>query len=84
MDKKKMLITAGIMAGVGYGTYKYFKKNPDKLNMIKNKMKNAANAVNDFENKMMWVIFFLDKKNEQDRILIEEIVIWKLWLVLSV
>lgn len=56
MDKKKMLITAGIMAGVGYGTYKYFKKNPDKLNMIKNKMKNAANAVNavnDFENKMM-------------------------------
>ena len=50
MDKKKMMITAGIMAGVGYRMYRYFKNNPAKLNMIKQKMKNA---VNNFEDEMM-------------------------------
>ena len=53
MDKKKVMITAGIMAGVGYGAYKYFKNNPAKLNMMKQKMKNAANAVSNFQDEMM-------------------------------
>ena len=53
MDKKKMMITAGVMAGVGYGMYRYFKKNPVKLNMMKQKMKNIGNAVNNFEDEMM-------------------------------
>ena len=26
MDNKKMMITAGVIAGVGYGMYKYFRK----------------------------------------------------------
>ena len=50
MDKKKMMITAGVMAGVGYGMYRYFKKNPAKLKMMQQKMKNA---VNNFEDEMM-------------------------------
>lgn len=49
MDKKKMMITAGIMAA-GYGIYQYFKKNPAKLNMMKQKVKTA---VNNFEDEMM-------------------------------
>ncbi len=53
MDKKKMFITAGIMAGVGYGMYKYFKNHPAKLDMMKTKMKNAVNAVNNFQDEMM-------------------------------
>lgn len=53
MDKKKMMITAGVMAGVGYGMYKYFRKNPAKLNMMKQKVKNVANAVNEFQDDMM-------------------------------
>ena len=53
MDKKKMMITAGVMAGVGYGMYRYFKKNPAKLNMMKQKMQKAMNAVNDFNDEMM-------------------------------
>ncbi len=50
MDKKKMMVTAGVMAVAGYGIYKYFKNNPAKLNMMKQKMKNA---VNNFEDEMM-------------------------------
>lgn len=50
MDKKKMMITAGVMAGVGYGMYRYFKKNPAKLNMMKQKVKTAVNT---FEDEMM-------------------------------
>ena len=53
MHKKKMMITAGIMAGAGFGMYKYFKKNPAKLNMMKQKMHNAMNAVNNFNDEMM-------------------------------
>ncbi len=53
MDKKKMMITAGVMAAAGYGIYQYFKKNPAKLNMMKQKMKNIGNAVNNFEDEMM-------------------------------
>ncbi len=53
MDKKKMMITAGVMAGACYGMYKYFKNNPAKLNMMKQKVKNVANAVNNFEDEMM-------------------------------
>ena len=50
MDKKKMMITAGVMAGVGYGMYRYFKKNQAKFNMMKLKMKDAVNT---FEDEMM-------------------------------
>ena len=53
MDKKKMMITAGVMAAAGYGVYHYFKKNPAKLNMMKQKVKNIGNAVNTFEDEMM-------------------------------
>ena len=53
MDKKKMMITAGVMAAAGYGVYQYFKKNPAKLNMMKQKVKNVANAVNEFQDDMM-------------------------------
>ena len=53
MDKKKMMITAGVMAGVSYGMYRYFKHNPAKLNMMKQKIKNAMHAVNNFEDEMM-------------------------------
>ena len=53
MDKKKMMITAGIMAGIGYGMYRYFKHNSAKLNMMKQKMKNISNAVSNFEDEMM-------------------------------
>ena len=48
MDKKKMMITAGVMAAAGYGVYQYFKKNPAKLNMMK-----VKTAVNTFEDEMM-------------------------------
>ena len=50
MDKKKMMITAGVMAAAGYGVYQYFKKNPAKLNMMKQKLKTAVNT---FEDEMM-------------------------------
>ena len=50
MDKKKMMITAGVMVAVGYGVYHYFKNNPAKLNMMKQKVKNAVNT---FEDEMM-------------------------------
>lgn len=50
MDKKKMMITAGVMAAAGYGVYQYFKKNPTKLNMMKQKVKTAVNT---FEDEMM-------------------------------
>lgn len=50
MEKKKMMITAGVMAAAGYGIYQYFKKNPAKLNMMKQKVRNA---VNNFEDEMM-------------------------------
>lgn len=53
MDKKKMMITAGVMAAAGYGIYQYFKKNPAKLNTMKQKVKTVANAVNNFEDEMM-------------------------------
>ena len=53
MDKKKMMITAGVMAAAGYGVYQYFKKNPAKLSMMKQKVKNAANAVSEFQDDMM-------------------------------
>ena len=53
MDKKKMMITAGVVAAAGYGVYQYFKKNPAKLNMMKQKVKNAANAVSEFQDDMM-------------------------------
>ena len=48
-----LMITAGVIAGVGYGMYKYFRKNPAKLNMMKQKVKNAAHAVDDFKDDMM-------------------------------
>ncbi len=50
MDKKKMMITAGVMVAAGYGVYHYFKNNPAKLNMMKQKVKNAVNT---FEDEMM-------------------------------
>ncbi len=50
MDKKKMMITAGVMVAAGYGVYHYFKNNPAKLNMMKQKVKTA---VNNFEDEMM-------------------------------
>lgn len=53
MDKKKIMVTAGIMVGVGYGMYKYFKNNPAKLNMMKQKMQNVAGTVNDIKDEMM-------------------------------
>ncbi len=49
MDKKTM-IAAGIMMAAGYGMYRYFKNNPAKLNMMKQKMRNA---VHNFEDEMM-------------------------------
>lgn len=53
MDMKKIMITAGIMAGAGYGMYRYFKHNPAKLNMMKQKMKRVGHAVNEFQDEMM-------------------------------
>lgn len=53
MDKKKIMITAGIMMGAGYGMYRYFKNNPAKLDMMKQKMKKMSNAVNEFQDEMM-------------------------------
>lgn len=50
MEKKKMIISAAIVAGVAAASYKYFKANPDKLDMIKDKMKCV---VDDFEDEMM-------------------------------
>ena len=47
MDKKKMMITAGVMVAAGYGVYHYFKNNPAKLNMMKQKVKNAVNTLED-------------------------------------
>ena len=53
MDKKKMMITAGVMAAAGYGMYRYFKHNPAKLKAMQYKMQKAMNAVNNFEDEMM-------------------------------
>lgn len=50
MNMKKMMITAGIMAGSFFGIYTYFKNNPAKFNMMMKKMKNAVNS---FEDEMM-------------------------------
>ncbi len=50
MDKKKLFLSAAVLAGIGAGMVMYFKKNPDKLQKIKTKMLQVAE---DVEHKMM-------------------------------
>ncbi len=50
MDKKKVMMTAAVMAAIGTGVVMYFKKNPGKLEDMKHRVMQAAY---DFEDEMM-------------------------------